>query len=694
MGLKLLSPGGIDQKSSDIARDPIKLRNALNVKYNINKEYEKRDGVDVDTSFVANNYVDAVFIKSMSRYFYRSDYAYYHNKVDDAGVIGARIEIPYCTKIPAMENNPLSGAEYLNSYIFTHTDQSYGTFKYDGNAIYFAGLPVPDISIVQSGAAVSGYMLSFYDFIDANGIQTFGPSKITQITSDTLALTITTPKSSGFYDGYIIATSYPTILDGSLTLADRTISYSSKSPDIIVGSKVVIRPSVGSISILDESGLSIPGPYSYVILEVESIAAGSIAFKANSFNGKKVDLTAFSSGNILGSMAVRTYYSVSETTGYTSGNVITINSSTTTNSKTVSFNLTGNFLLSDTYDITTSKLRPPKCKYINIYGSQLVCSNVISFFDFNNKENNYTNNDLVMYSDISTGDLGENFSELNRQLIGNTYDGQITAGIRAKDSFIVFKDRSVYALDGVLVNGQYSIRKIETNEIGCLSEKSVISVDGTVIFHGQDGLYAINGITCKKVSDALDPFLATTDPSKTRAIIDNVNDQYLFFTDKGVVVYNFMYKEWFIWDLKNADKGLTIDNNRSIRMFHGTEVDKFITQKNDYGLDPIEAYIKTAWFDLGEPSLLKKIVDIRIFSIKNKGQTLKARLYHDWDETKVKSDLSISMPISKKTILRQVDTQQAQSFSFFIGNDVINEDLDISGFEIGCGLIQDKDKNV
>lgn len=706
MGLKIFGPGGIDQKSSDLTRDPRSLRDSLNIKYTINGEYEKRPGVSADSDFSGDVYSDVVFIKSLGEYFFRNGSSYYSYKN------GVKKTIPAsAVDTTTSPTSTISGDEYLNTFIFTHQENPIYTAKYDGNSVYAAGLPVPTVSVTsQVGGAFAGFMIYFFDFIDAQGNQIFGPSKIVPVTNKQQNITLNTLKNSEFYQGYI-KTNVNSSLSG-FNLLSRTLTYTSKSPDIVVGSNVVFRTkndgSYGSsVIVIDQYGSV--STYLYVVLTVESITATEIVFTEASFKNRQINITAGGDNNVLGSIAIRFYSSTSETTGYVqsgSTSVIVVDNSV---SSIVTYSIlrsTGNsFLMSNVYDITTSKIRPPKCKYITVFGDQLVCGGVLSFFDFNNNENTYTNNDLIMYSDVLTGDLGENFSETNRQLIGNTYDGRITGLTRARDSVIVFKDRSIYALDGVLVSGLYSIRKIETNEVGCSSDKSILIVDGGVLFQGIDGIYAISGNSAVKVSGKLDPFFTDEinpnfsnvvfDPTKTKSVMDVLNENYYFFCNKGVAVFNFEFKAWFLWDLQTAANGLTVDNSGSIRMFSGSSGRKFTDTRADLVTGPINAWIKTAWFDFGEPSLLKKIVDIRYFSVKNKGQVLTSRLYRDWDESKVKADFTIDMSSSStKTVLRKFDIQQAQSVSLFIGNNIVNEDFDLSGFEINGGVSQEKDKNV
>lgn len=713
MGLKIFGPGGIDQKSNSLMRDPRNLRDALNIRYSITKEYEKRPGTDIDSNFSGDNYSDVIFIKSLGEYFFRngSDYYSYKN--------GVKKIIPICAINPTSDNaSTISGAEYLNTFIFTHQNVPYGTFKYDGQSIYMAGLPAPVIkNIVQSGAVKTGFMLSYLSFTDASGIEVYGPSIITPVTNEIIAFDLDTLKGSGFYDkGITIAPSGPVSISPA-SLLTRTLDYSSISSDIVVGSKVAFRQSkIASSGFSCGFTGSFPTPtkseYLTIYLIVESIdtAAKKIVFTEDSFSGTTITIANSTPYDytITSGLVLRNYFSASETTGYSQNpsicNILVNNNIVIQPIGTLLFQDDSDFLLSDIYDITTSKLRPPKCKYITTYGDQLVYGGVISFFDFQNKESNYTNNDLVMYSDILTGDSGENVSEINRQLIGDTYDGQISGLIRVRDSLVVFKERSIYALDGILFPKLFSVRKIETNEVGCTADKSLLAVDGGVLFQGIDGIYSISGNSAVKVSGRIDLFFTDEvnpnfnnivfDSSKTKSVVDNLNESYYFFTNKGVVVFNFEFKEWFLWDLTNAQNGLTIDNSNNIKMFSGSSAKKFIEAKNDSGTE-ITAWIKTAWFDFGEPSLLKKFIDIRYFSLNNVGQILASKIYRDWDETKSRDYFDIDMTLpSTKTILRKLDIQQAQSVSLFIGNNFVDEDLNLSGFELNGGIIQEVDKNV
>jgi hypothetical protein len=649
---------------------------------NINGEYVKRPGTAEDTSFV-DTYTDVIFIKSLGEYFYRlgSNYISVKN--------GVRKTITKFFDPSTSPTSLISGAEYLNDFIFTHISGQVGTAVYDGNSIYRAGLPTPETSISPGGS--DGYVLTFFEYIDAAGNIIYGPSNINTCSTGVNDITIKPPSNLGFNGSYIrseISTT-PIVLNSTSLV----LPYDTISADIVAGAKVVFRNRGVGIVISDLATPSRSFSDEFIILTIDSVDTllKEITFTSLSFNTKQISISITIGPpvivNIHGAVVLRVLFSESETTGYTTNisslNGFLVDNSLATQTGQATYALDRDILLSDFYDITTSKLRPPTCEFICTYGYQVVCGNVISFFDFENQETNYINNDIVMYSDLSTGDLGFNFTESNRQLIGNTYDGKITGLERVKDSMIVFKDKSVFTLDGILIPGQYSLRKVETNETGCLSFKSILSVDKLVMFQGHDGVYATNGFTCVKASTELDPFFKTIDPSLTRSTMNNTLDQYLFWTDKGIVVFNYEYKKLFIWDAINASAGITTDNSGEIRFFSPTKG------------EAIDAYIDTAWFDLQEPGLLKKATDIRIYSFNNAGQIIQLTYFLDWSDSLFKGPYTADMSSENtKTIHKNLDVIQNQSFSFRFANNVVDQDLNISGYEVSTTVIQLRDKNV
>lgn len=693
MGLKIFGTGGIDQKANDLKRDPQKLRYAENMMASDRNEYVKRAGTEADTDFLSEPYNDVQYIKSLDEYFYwdGTDYVVYKDGIRS-------IPYKYGTGATALSN--ISIAEYLNTAIFTHETNQIQTMKYDHQAVYAAGLPTPTITSPTAGSL---YAIYFYQFIDGQGNTVYGPATIVPSVDSTGSFTVDTFNNSQFYGGYLKIDVSTTISFGPLL---RTLSYDSKSPDIIVGSRVTFRTVAEPVDIFivqfPSTGYSTSKDFIQLVVESINTSTKVITFTADSFQGCDIIIQPATGGvgiyNVCSSLTIRYYFSTEETTGYygylSNDRYAILDNSVATMTFTYdTANLDTSILMSDIYDITTSKLRPPRCTYVYTYGYQIVCSGALAFWDFGNKEILYNNNDLIMYSDVSTGDIGENFTESNRQLIGNTYDGQLTGQVRTKDSMIEFKNRSVFSLDGVLIPGQFSLRKIESNEIGCLSSKSILTIDDGLLFQGQDGIYFTDGYKVKKTTQELDVFFKTVDPTQTRSVVNNVLDQYVFWTNQGVVIYDYQFDQWYIWKGIDASKGITVNNDNSIRLFQSSSATQFINDKNDNGV-AIDAYIDTAWFDLGEPSILKIITDIRLFCLNNLGQDVSITIFWDWSESNARSPITFSMDADVKTQLRKVDIVKAQSFSFRIRNNTLNQDLNISGYDVVCNVIQTRDKNV
>jgi hypothetical protein len=694
MGLKIFGVGSVDQKSNNLLRDDKDLVDSRNIMANINGEYVKRPGTENDPSFIENNYDDIIFIKSLNQYFhkYDNDYVVYEN--------GVRKTIyKYADPADTGLQTRISLAEYLNTAIFTHIDGANFTAKYDGNAVYRAGLPTPTITGYASG---SKFGLFFYQFIDAKGNTIYGPATIVRDMAANGTLTVSTfSGGTGFYGGFLVKnlTAFTPFFINS---SNRTLNYVKIGDDYQPGSIVTFRTQLASPTLQVTINGSKKTFFVQFVIESINVGAKTITFTADSVGDNEVQFDCISTGDydLTGHLSLACFTSDSETTGYT-GNLSysfqSIYSDVSTN--VVSYYPVDPdkfILLSDIYDLSTSKLRPPRCKYVYTYGYQLVCAPALSFYDFENNETLYTNNDLVMYSDVSAGDLGESFSESNRQLIGNTYDGEISALARVKDSLIAFKDRSIWSLDGILIPGQYALRKIESNEIGCLSSKSILSIDSGLLFQGQDGIYGIDGYKCEKISTRLDPFFVNVDKTLTRSVMNNSSDQHIFWTNQGMVVFDYEYKNIYIWSGINAESGITVDNQGSLRFFSLTTAKNFRADGalNDSGV-AIDAFIRSAWFNLSEPGLLKKATDIRLYAFNNAGQTVLLKYFLDWSESKVKGPFTVNMSdASIKTIHRNLDIILNQSFSFELRNNIIDEDLNISGYEIQTTVIQDNDKNV
>jgi hypothetical protein len=697
MGVLVPQFGGIDLKSNNLTRKDNMLRDARNICLDTSGYIVKRPGFDSWNTLPAFPIIDSYYIKCMNLMFYA---------VNESGIVEfyTQSEFSLSTKltrfsqdIPFTSSFNLSCCEYLGSLEFTFTNGQTDVLKFDGKAVYYSGLPTPQPVVSIAGATNA---LIFYQFTDSNGIIINGPAKAFTMDAALASVTVSTFKTGsttygdGFFNKFITLDTFAvaTEFSGDYTVVERTMNININN-GFSVGDKVLVNAGFG-LDIFKNTIFPDVLRITSLELIIESLTATTVTFTAASFAGYTVKFYPQLPGYEF-SIGSRVRVIVSMISGATySKQVSTELRGDVDNQVLFGFNVPDSVKLANYYDITTSKLRPPRCKYIVTYASQLVVAACYGIYDFDNTFNVFTSDDLLYYSDISTGDGGENFSAINYELIGDTYDGSITGIYRVRDSLAVCKTRGLFALDGVLVSGEYSKRKIETNGVGCGSFLSILSNQDYLFFHGQDGIYSFTGFKIDKVTTPLDPFFIGLDLTKTRSCMDLANDRWLFYltdnTTNYIVAYDFNYKQWYIWDGIDCSKGLHQFNSGRISFINsaGWSLDQNLT--SDSGT-PFTAYLKTSWFDLNAPSFQKKIGQVRLFTMENYGATFQLDSYVDWSEATPKTS-TLKVPSGKFTELRKIEQRIAQSWSLKISN---SEDLKISiaGADFNVEPWQTVDKN-
>lgn len=691
--MKIFELGGIDQKTNPLLLQDNKLIDSRNVQLDTNRFYVKRNGYAQAIS-PTDQVEDSVYFKSKNQIVTFSTF-------DGGGVFGYSIDAYDGSSFAFISNifasttgvsRPVISVEfdeYLDNLYFTiNTDGYQGVvFKYDGRQAYTAGLPSPIASGFSFGTTY--YWRVFWRTKDFNGNILYSPYE--QFSTNTLV--------TGFFVAQLLSQSfsgYGKYLD-LLSGVPQTINTSNPTiinvgHNLIAGEYVFISSddaTVGAITINQ------PTNRSFILLQVLSVTSSTVTFTPASLSGVDITFTYVVpsgrqplDGRTTLVVAISTNpnygYVVYSSNNFVSKNGISlpVTSQPGVFSTSNAWSDTG-ILLEDIYDTSTSKLRPPLCKYIKAFGDQLVYGNIVGIWDQNNNFTQLNNNDLIMYSDISTGDSGENISAVNRQKIGESYDGQITGLTRSKDSVIVSKDRSMWSLDGILVPGEFNLRKIETNYIGCVSNKSFLQIENGFLFQGNDGIYISNGFKSQKFSDNLDPFFSNIDKSKTRSAIDVAQDKYLFYvtdnTNNYVLAFDWHWGEWFIWDSLNCESGLINTNDDKVLFFNNTDGLVFDSAKSDNG-SAIDSWIQTKFFDNGEPGLINKFTELRIYNLNNINFTLSVEQFKDWSLIGSGQTKTFSFS-GKNSRMNCLPLANNNSLSLKMRNNVLNEDICISGYE-------------
>lgn len=355
----------------------------------------------------------------------------------------------------------------------------------------------------------------------------------------------------------------------------------------------------------------------------------------------------------------------------------------------------------DIYDSASSKIMPPYCKYIASYGEQIVYANIESYIGFNNRKIPYNNNDLIIYSDVLQGDCCENTSEFNRQKIGETNDGEITGASRCNDSMVIFKTSGVFSIDGALMQGQYTLRKINTNNAGCTSHKSIVATDEGLFYQAHNGIYFTNGINAKRVSFELDYFFESGSYSDVRAARLKKKQKTIFYipSKSKAVIIDYYYNQVYLWNGFTPSKGIIEDASGDVFFSNGLTLYKFNDSYSDNG-NPINAIYSTTWHHVGEPSLRKKFLQLRIFALTIDPFNLDIKTQVDWSDPDntyaaptIKSSVTKTFSATDQTIQYVLNMLTTRSLRIIFSNSVNNQNMVLTGYELTYEPYNVRDKD-
>lgn len=332
--------------------------------------------------------------------------------------------------------------------------------------------------------------------------------------------------------------------------------------------------------------------------------------------------------------------------------------------------------------------------------------------------------DKVLYEDI---EFTEGFSESNSFLTQSRQGGE-NSGIKATDNHLfVFKEDSIHLVTGDLNTSQFQVDKISDEGIGCVSNASLVESLGRIWFMSKEGIYSIATDGIKEESGDLEAIFEkefTTEDLRRCVGFNNTLDDKLWFNisldtfDQNnsnqnlnkTYCYNIKLKKWFIWDTLDFSGGISI-KDRDIWMLgqfsYGgantkayTRISRTFTEL-DYSdrSVPIRFEYKSNWETLGEPSVFKKFVRMKIYSIDNQRQlfetpdfTIELETEHNYEyggtvtkaslrfyELNDPTDPSLRTPVhSRRTRLKP---KKAKSMRYILINEENNKNVLISGVE-------------
>jgi len=288
---------------------------------------------------------------------------------------------------------------------------------------------------------------------------------------------------------------------------------------------------------------------------------------------------------------------------------------------------------------------PPKARYLTAFQNLMIAGCL------DGQPN------IVAWSDV---DSPEYFpTPDNQQIIQSLEGDRITAVSPSNDVLVVFQKGAVHVISGDLSETNYRVEQI-TNDVGCIAHQSVRDIRGSIFFLSEIGPRLMTGAGIptalgafgdNKLVSRIDPLFnqapTTTDErlyrlARSWAFHDRKAQQYLLFVPAETVdtvasvrycnsssvllVYDYARDAWLKWEGINAGAGIVIFNDDVLYLERGVDnlgAARSVSWRrqstgtlydyNDHD-QAIEIIYKSPWDFMGEASVLKNYLALRVFT--------------------------------------------------------------------------------
>ena len=371
--------------------------------------------------------------------------------------------------------------------------------------------------------------------------------------------------------------------------------------------------------------------------------------------------------------------------------------------------------LSDTYDVLTVKnLFPVTDEYKQLCFSTYGDIGLVA----------YANE--IYFSDVSLGGAFEMTTGAGFIVVGEGDDGDVQTVCGTSDFILVSRQFKNYYLSGNMPTANYRVSEITQTSLGAYSNESAISVADKVIFLNLQGVWALyGGGKCEQVSENIKglfrDFSNTTSfaeeayfdldayPTYVSAVNENewvrtrldVNRNLLAFVTyaAGVgkcLILNLNNGEFYTW--ANFTHGGASPNMQDMCFIDGFY---YVTNNAAAGVCQLEiedkdsysyvsiapAVLATSWFTGGEPSLDKKLNQLKMWGIV---PAASIRRTLDWMEsTEVDCGEYANSVVSKFSHKHRLVPSNFQSVSVRMA---FTQNFQIEGLEIEFQALQENMK--
>lgn len=280
---------------------------------------------------------------------------------------------------------------------------------------------------------------------------------------------------------------------------------------------------------------------------------------------------------------------------------------------------------------------PPKGKYISAFRNQMVLGGKLD------------DQNSVFFSDVESPE----YFPFNNTFPVDTIQGDVIRGLAPNNElFAIFKTRSIHVVSGDIASNNIRVDQL-TNDVGCEAHASIKEVKGSLFFLTDKGPYFMTGgqIPLPLGENRIEPVFAEVPVNPELALVlrrsvaihDNKDEKYVLFipaesapanrhTNANSRIFTFDYSRgaWLEWSNMDFTGGATIAGNETYfserRLSTFTSAVEHILYRRhtlddawsyEDNTDPIDWQYDPQWEAMGEPSVFKKFLSLRLFALEN-----------------------------------------------------------------------------
>lgn len=584
------------------------------------------------------------------------------------------------------------GPQYLEKLGCLFFTSPSALFKYDGTQFYRAGVPLPFVSCAEYASGGTTFVRSIQHHIDFQGnivnsgyvefpVTPVGGNITLAIDKnhpDMLGSLNVSPRYRGqekltldFDSHYFVSTSKAglvfttggnhNVTDGAYVLVSATkilAANNGTGKDMYALALRVFSQTATTVTLTLQSAKYLDGAGEWQhtqSLDTSDAFWAGITFGTNYW--QSIWTSNASTGNYVFKKLIPSLY-FSTTAQNSSVNVSAPTTPDSAGAASTAFNLAGN--MGDIYDVTTVKTLFPTAPSSNFplsfstYGDLGVIA--------------VPGEEAIPFSDTSLGGSFEMTNGLANIVVGEGDDGPIQTVCGTSDFMLVSRQFKNYYVSGNLPTANYKVSEIPETNLGAYSNESSINIGDKVLFFNKKGVWAVSGGgACMEVSeqvsglfddftqsysfseesffniDNFQTFAGLYDENESvsgkwvRLRFDPTRNLLLFVKKTQILVLNMGNGEFYTWSdmLPTGDvSDITFINGKYFVSANNTGGRRVFKEANDYTyMTTKKPRLDNTWFSAGEPSLEKKLNQVKIWGHIPQGGTVDISHTLDWDDS-------------------------------------------------------------